>query len=70
MDDQARALGEYQNFLTEEKSPRAELPATGVASSVNDLDHLARPRLHDHPAIADNRIAIFGVARDRAQLNG
>ena len=37
--------------------------------SVDDLDDLARPRLDDHPAVIHDRVAIFGVARNRAQFD-
>ena len=36
-----------------------------LRSLVDDLDDLAGARLHDHAAIIDDRVAIFGVARHR-----
>ena len=38
--------------------------------SVDDLDHLAGARLHDHAAIIDHGVAILGVARHWAQHDG
>src|SRR5882672_7316831 len=44
-----------------------EGPVFSRCRLVDNLDDLARARLHDHPAIIDDRVAIFGVARHRTQ---
>src|SRR5947199_890874 len=41
-----------------------------LIASVDDLDHPAGARLHDHSAVIDDRVAIFGVARHGPQLDG
>ena len=53
-------------------TPAREDPFGGRLSMplVDDLDDLARARLHDHAAIVDDRITVFGVARHRPQFDG
>ena len=56
------------------KNPRGKSPARIISAKLNlslvdDLDDPARARLDDHPAIIDDRIAIFGVLRHGAQFD-
>ena len=49
--------------------PAGDVPArmstiSNVARSVDDLDDPARARLDDHPAIIDDGVEIFGIARN------